>query len=423
MVTLASFSSMLNEYLTYELLYEELKLQNWFVNTVDKDQNWKGGNLVVPFEGAEASTVTFGSLAAEADITEFQYVRGNVAGYKEVWGSMIWNAKDLIEHVPESARAKGYVNKQSFLTNILGQIKRFIESMKVACSITMLSGAHFAKLTADTVSASGVIVVDRIERFKLGMKVQVQDDDTSAITGWVKTININAKSLTLVTTKGGSTPVDFSGATITIAANAKVYLDGAQTSANVFTSLRSQILPAANGGSANLFGVSKLAYPYLQSIAYDGSSMTAVNVLEVIFDAWTNTQTLGKGAATDVVMSFKHLGSVMKALEAGSGGFRHVDTKVSAFGYTEITVFGVEGNLKMVGVREMDDDIMYVMDWSAIKLHSNQFFEKHIDPDGKQYYTKRTTTGYQYISDIRFFGELVLNAPCRCGVIYGISYP
>ncbi len=413
---------MLNEYLYYELLAEELQKQNFLIGRVTKDMNWKGGTLPVPFEGAEASTITYGQLAAEADITEFEYVRGEVSGYKEVWGAMIWNAKDLVEHVPEAARAKGYINKQSFLKNIMGQLKKFINSMKTACSISLLNGGHFAKLTADSTANDGNITVDRVERFKLGMKVIIDDDDSSAVEAWVKTINVNTKVVNLVTAKGGSTVVDFSATTMTTAQNAKVYQSGAETSTNTFTSLRSQLLSAANGGSANLFGQSKLAYPYLQSVNYDGSTMTASNVLEVIFDAWTNTNTLGKGYATDVLCSYKHLGNVMKILEAGSSGFRHIKTEVSAFGYTKITIFGVEGELTLVGIREMDDDLMMVIDWDALCLHSNGFFERQIDPEGKGYYVTRSTTGYKYITDIRFFGELVLNAPCKCGVIYDIDY-
>lgn len=422
MTTLASFSDMLNEYLHYELLFEELKKQNYFINKVEKDTNWRGGTLPVPFEGAEASSVKFGGLTDEDEITEYDYVRGEVSGYKEVWGSMVWNAKDLVEHVPAAAREKGYVNKQSFLRNIHGQLKKFIDNMKIACSVSMLNGAHFAKLTADSTADTGVMTVDRVERFKLGQKVIIDDDDSTAITGWVSAININTKQVTVVTAKGGATVVDFSANTMTTAQNAKVYIDGGETSSNTFTSLRSQLLSAANGGSANLFGQSKLAYPYLQAVNYSGSAMTATTVLEVIFDAWTTINTLGKGYATDAVCSFKHLGNVFKALENGSGAYRHVSTEVTPYGYTKVVIGGVEGNLSLVGVREMDDDIIYFMDWSAVKLHSNGFFEKQVDPEGKAYYVKRTTTGYKYICDVRFFGEVVVSAPCRCGIIYGISY-
>lgn len=423
MATLASFSDMLNEYLHYELLVEELAKQNYFYGRVTKDMNWKGGTLPVPFEGAEASTLVYGGLADEDDITEFDYVRGEVSGYKELWGSMIWNYKDLVEHVPAAAREKGYINKQSFLRDIHGQLKRFITRMKCVVSYNLFNGPHFAKLTADATANDGNITVDRIERFTIGMKIYVDDDNSAAQEMWVKTININTKVVNCVTAKGGSTVFDFSGAQMTTAQNAKVYVEGADTSSNTFTSLRSQLLSAANGGSANLFGQSKLAWPHLQAVNVDGSGMTSTNCLGLIFDGWTAIQTMGKGNATEALCSYKHLGSVMKTLEAGSSGYRHVSTKVSAYGYTEIEIFGVEGQLKLVGIREMDDDVIYYIDWDAVKLHSNGGFEKHVDPEGKAYFVKRTpgaNGGYKYITDIRFFGELVVHTPCHCGVMYGI---
>lgn len=422
MSTLATFSSLLNDYLHYELLAEEMKRQNWLIGKVAKDNNWRGGPLIIPFEGAEASTIVHGYMAAESDITEFEYVRGQVDTYKECWGSMVWNAKDLWENVPTAAREKGYVNKQSFLKNLLGQQKKFVEKMKEAASLQLLAGGAFCTLTADSTANDGVITVDRPERLTRGQKIVVDDDNSTAQTMWVKTININTKSAVCVTAKGGSTVFDFTAASMTVAQNAKVYREGADTASNNFTSLRSQLLSAANGGTSTLFGQTKLTYPHLQAINVDGSAITQTSVLEGIFDGWTTIKTYGKGNATDAVVSFVWLGHIMKALEAGSGAYRHVSTKVTAFGYTEIEIQGVEGMLRVVGVREMDNDLIYFIDWDAMKFHSNGFFEKHVDPDGKQYHTVRTAGangGYKYICDIRLFGELAVHTPAWCGVLYG----
>jgi hypothetical protein len=422
MVTLASFSNMLNEYLYYEMLFEEMQRRNYLLQKVTKDTNWKGGTLPVPFEGNMATSYAFGQLTADTDIHEYQYVRGTVSGYKEVWGSMIWQAKDLVEHVPEAARQKGYINKQSFLKNIHYQLKKFVEGMEDAVSITLLSGSAFAKLTADATANDGVILVNRINRFSIGQKVIVQDALASVLTGYVKSIDVNNSKVVLVTTRGGSTVLNFAGTNMTLANSASCYYDNAQTSGTTFTSLRSQLLSAANGGTSTLFGQSKLAYPHLQSVNVSGATVSSTNILDKIFDAWTTIKNIGKGNATDVLFSYKHLGSVMKLLEAGAGAYRHVSTKVSPFGYTEITLTGVKGDLLLVGIQEMDDDLIYFMDWDAVTLHSNGYFEKHADPEGKSYFVKRNTTGYQYIVDIRFYGELVCHHPSHCGVMYGVNY-
>lgn len=420
MTTLALFDDMLNDHLDYDLLMEEVSERNWLIKNCQKNQKWRNGPLIVPFRGARGSSFSQGSLTAENDVADYVYVRGQVDEYKETWGTLKFNAKDLHQHVPEGARKKGLVNKDSFLRILPDQIEDFVDGMKDMVSTMLLNGGHFATLTSDATANDGTIVVDRVERFELNQKVIVDDDNSSAITGYVRTINVNTSTIVLYDARTSGAVLDFSGTNMSTAQNAKVYIPGAEDSTAAFTSLRSQLLSAANGGSSNLFGQSKLAYPYLQSINVSGASVSATNILDEIFDGWTTILKLGKGHADRVVMSFKHLGSVFKLLEAGSGGFRHVETKANPYGYTEVTVGSVKGNLKLVGVQEMDDDVMYYLDMSAFKLHSNGFFERHIDANGNGFYIRRATTGYVYLVDIRFYGELVLHAPSRCGVMYSI---
>lgn len=415
MSTFRTFNSMLNEYLAYDLLMEEVTRRSYVLDKVTKDNSWKSGPLVVPFEGAMASSYRYGKLTAENDIAEYEFVRGTVTGYKEIWGTMFWHSRDLIEH-------DGKVSEASFLKNLPQQIERFTEGMKDVVSVNLLSGSHFAKATADG-TAGGLLEVDRPERFTLGQKVTVDDDDSAAITGYVKDININTRVIHLVTTRGGVVDVDLSP--YTVAQNAKCYVDGADGAGAAFTSLRDQLLTSANGGSANLFGVSKLAYPYLQSLNISGATWGAATLLDNIFDAWTYAKTIGKCSAREVLCSYKHLGNVMKALEGPGGApnqFKNVETKINVYGFTEITISGVKGSLKLVGVHEMDDDIMYLIDWDCVKLHSNGFFRKQTSPEGLQYYTVRTEDGYKYITDISFFGELVVSKPTGCAIVYGINY-
>ena len=78
--------------------------------------------------------------------------------------------------------------------------------------------------------------------------------------------------------------------------------------------------------------------------------------------------------------------------------------------------------LKFVGIQEMDDDIVIYLDWRALKFYSNGFFRKRKSPDGIEYFEVRATTGFQYIVDVCLFGELVLQRPSYCGIMYGVSY-
>jgi hypothetical protein len=418
MATTRSFNSMLNEYLTYDLLMAELEKRNYILENVEKDDKWRGGNLVVPFQGASASSFAYGSLTDVTDIAENLYVRGGVSGYKEIWGTMKWNARDLEEH----GGGSGIVSEQSFLKNLPGMIEDFIDNMKQVVSVNLLVGQHYMKLTADATANNGTIVVDRVERTWIGQKLIIKDS-VNTFTTYVKSININTNTVIVATDRTYVTVTDFSaGGGVTVANGAKAYVDGAQTAANTFTSLRQQLLSAVNGGDATLFGQTKTLYPYLQSTNILGSDITASNFLDKIFDAWTRHRQLGRSGAADVVMSYKNLGTAMKLLERQSGPYKNVEMKVNIYGWTEITITGVKGTLKFVGVQEMDDDVIYFLDWKGIKLHSNKFFRKQQTPEGLSYFTIRNTTGYVYISDVVFYGELIVNKPSSCGVIYSISY-
>lgn len=413
MATTRTFQDMLNDHLNYDLLKEEIIKRVLVLQKCELDNDWKAGTLPVPFKAASASSISFGSMTASTDIAENKYVRGEITNQPELWGSMIFNHRDFIEH-------DGKVNEKSFLKLLPEVIEDFMDYVKNAASITMLSNSYFASGTA-TGDASGNLTVDRPERFDIGQKVIVDDGDSSPSTCYVNTININTGVVNFVTTRGGATPVDLSG--YSVAQSTRCYYDGAQS--NAFTSLKSSLLSLANGGSTTLYGQTKTAYPYLQAINVSGASVTAANIVEKIFDAYTTVLKLGKGGMNkEAIMSWKHLGSVMKALESGKGAFHIIPNsqKVTAYGWTEITIMGVAGALKVVGVQEMDDDAIFIMDWSACKVHSNGFFRKRVGPDGRSYFEVRAATGYSYIQDVCFLGDLVLNRPSRCGILYGISY-
>lgn len=409
--TTRTFQDMLNDYLPNDLLKEELIKRDYLLSKVDKDDNWKGGPLIVPFKAAGASSIAFGSLSASNDIAEDKFVRGEVSTYKEAWGSMIFNHKDLMEH--------DAISEQNFLKILPDSVEDFMDNMKNVVSTNLMNGAHFAKLTA-TGDNAGNITVDRPDRFQIGQKISVDDDDSTATTGYVLTIDMNTKIVNAATARGGATPADFSG--YSVAQNAKVYNDGAQS--NSFSSLRAALLSSANGGDATLYGQTKTSYPYLQAINVSGADITANNIMEKIFDKLTTIRQFGKGNPTDIVMSYTNLGYCMKVVEQSKGSFNVSpgSQKASQYGFMELEVGSVtKGSIKLVGVQECDDDIIMFIDWRALKFHSNGFFRKRTAPDGKQYFEVRATTGYQYILDLSLFGELVVIRPSYCGIIYSIS--
>ena len=73
--TTRTFQSMLNEYLPNRLLKEELIKRDYILTNIEKDNNWYGGKLIVPFKSSGASSVRMGQLTAQNDIAEDLYVR------------------------------------------------------------------------------------------------------------------------------------------------------------------------------------------------------------------------------------------------------------------------------------------------------------------------------------------------------------
>ena len=411
MATTRTFSNMLNEYLPEKLLLDELKKRNWALSNIEQDDSWLGGNLIVPFLGAVGSTVTFGSLAAANDIAEELSVRGQVSAYKEVWGSMLFNETDLIQH--------GKLSEQNFLKIIPDAIVRHADYLSSMISQNLLTGSAVALATADG-TVGGNITVAQPDRFQIGMKVIVDDNNSSPVTGYISTINMNSGVLLVVTARGGSTGVDLSA--YTVAQSAAIYNDGQQS--NGFDNLPSQLLSAANGGASSILGVTKTAYPFTQSINVSGAAITASNILSSIFDAYVTVRRLGGGKPFKVVMSYKNYGSCLKALETQKGAFNVVPNskKTEVYAYDAIMVGGFAGTLELNAVQEMDDDKIMLLDMSTLKFYTNGGIRRRRAPDGKEFFEVRNTSGFQYIVDHCLFGEFVVNQPKKNGIIFGISY-
>jgi len=419
MSTFRSFQDMLNEYLPNKMLFEELVQRDYILKSVQKRDDWKGGNLIVPFSGAGASSVRFGALTDEADIAESIYVRGQITDYVESWGSLQFHHRDLMDH-------SGRIPESTFLRILPQEVERMLKYFKEVVSIQLGSGPHFATLTANG-TVGGVAEVDKIDRFSIGQKVYFDDDDSAlSAAAYVGAIDVNASTATVYTDRTFGTPLDISA--YTTAQNARTYHDGLSAAGGAYTSLRTALLSAANGGGATIHGVNKLLYPHLQAVNVDGSSITSSNILDKLFDAYTAVRTKAKGTADTFLMSWKHMGSIMKLVEAQKGPY--VVTKspnTSLYGWTELEITSVKGTLKLVGLQEMDDDIIPIVDWKTMTFNTNGGFKKRRAPDGREYFEVRSsaangTGGYKYIVDLCLFGEMSYELVGQNAIVYGISY-
>lgn len=410
MATLRTFQSMLNEYLPNRLLKEELIKRDYILSNTEIDDNWKGGKLIVPFKASGASSVRMGKLTASNDIAQDQYVRGSIDDYVEAWGSMIFEHRDLMEH-------DGKIPESTFLKILPDTIEDFMDYMKQIVSVQLGTGPYFASLTANG-TVGGLATVDRVERFVLRQKVTLKSDLVAAADYYVTAIDLNTNVVTVSATRGGA-PADISA--YLLADNTRVFTDDADTTS--FQSIRDALLSAANGGSATIHGQSKVLYPFLQAINIDGSAWTKANILDNLFNAYTEVRKKGRGMANEILMSYLIGGAVMKAIENNREGQYQVtvaDKKASLYGWDEILLTTVKGTLKIVMIQEWDDDIVVFRDKRSMTFRSNGFFQKRKNPEGHEYFELRVEDGYQYIVDVCLFGEFEVTKPGNNGIAYGI---
>lgn len=425
--TRRNFQDMLNEYLPNKMLKEELIMRDYIIQNVNKDNNWKGGKDIVPFKGAGASSVSFNELTPVEKINQSRYIRGSIDDYREVWGSLVFNQRDLQEH-------DGKIPDSTFLRILPDEVEDFMDYKKEVVSIQLGTGPHFAKLglpqaDPDSTSdfANGIVQVDKIDRFMVDQRFYLYEAGVPLTEGYVapQGINIDDETVKVTASRGSGAPIDLAAAGFTDAV--RFYHPGVADGAGnfgTFVSMRDTFLSAANGGSVTVHGVPKTAWPILQAVNVDGSAITATNILDSLFDAFTEVRRRSKGRATEFLMSLKHYGSVMKQLELQKGAFRVTqDPKESLFGWMEMKIANVTGQVvKIVGIQEWDDDTIALVDWRSITFRTNGYFRKRISPDGREYFEIRNTNGYQYVVDCCLFGEMEYRKPGHSAIIHSISY-
>jgi hypothetical protein len=411
----SSFQSMLNEYLPNRMIMEELVKRDWFLSNLEIDNGWQGSKIIVPFKGAGASTVEFGQLAEVTDISQSVYVRGEIPTYVEAWASLLFNHRDLLD-------AEGKIPEATFLKILPGEVDAMVDYFKQVVSTSLGAGSHFAK-AVEAGTAGGELEVDHVDRFQIGQKVELKDGAEATIVAYVRSIDVNSTSsggtgtVTLYDARTGGSPKNLS----TLAVGSKCYHPGAL--AGSFTSIREVLLSVANGGSADVHGVSKLAYPILQAVNINGASVTASNILDKLFDGYTEVRRKAKGNANTIVMSFKHLGSIMKLIETQKGPFAVTkQPSASLYGWTELEVTSVKGSLKLIGLIELDDDVIMYLDLKSMVFRTRGGFRKRKSPEGKEYFEIRGVDGFKYVVDMCLFGQLEVNAPGHNAIMHSISY-
>lgn len=414
-----AFSAMINDHLPYELLKNEVIQDDHVLKAFEIKEGWlDGANLQVPFKEATASSIVYGELEDENDIGQSELVKGLLSEHKTITGSMKFAHRDLADH-------KGGISKKSFLKILPDELEDHLKLFRGLLANNILNGKKLAIVKGITDAATGVLAIDNPHKLKINMRLDFYEDESgTAVKCYVKEIDLQAREVLLVTTRGGNTPVDFTDTDQTAAVGTSfLCLPNAWTKG--FASLKEQLLPASLGGTAQIAGKTKANYTYLQAYAKSGSNISATSILGPLFDMDTEMRTYTAGSAKEIWMSFKNLGTALKEVEKSKGAFNIVpgSRKTDMFNYDLVEIGSVAGGtLKLVGIRFMDDDFIAFVDKKAAKFHTDSFIKRIKSPDGLEYHTVRTKNGYYHIIDHECHGEFLLDMPSAMGVIHSISY-
>lgn len=407
-----TFSSLLKNYRPINILKDEVKKRDYMFRNINKDRKWKGGRYQIPVNVGVASSVKFGALTAAANISEAQTALGYETDYIEIDHALKFNQRDL-------ASSDNY--EGSFIKAMNDTISPAANFYKEVISHSLLLGSRIDSLTVNGTS-SGVAAVSFPERFEVGQKCQIQNNDPAALDVFVIAVDLNAKTVTVSATAGGSA-LDIQA--YTIAKDSGLYFDGTMSvpggvAQNTMNSFKDGLLSATNGGSASLHNITKASYKQWQAHNEDLSGASAETLLEELFKIWVIASRKGRGMPSEILISFDNYQYIVNSLETNRR-FSASDLQ-AGYGFSSCKITGPSGALKVTALREMDNDIALVVDWNSFKLAGMKFFESvKSNRSGESFFEVRETTGYSYIMDIAFYGNLIFHHPSYNGIGFGIS--
>lgn len=405
----ANFNNMLKRYQPFDLHMELLKKENWFINKIKKKTDWNGSVMEVPLQVGLGQSYKWGGLPTAANIGQQKTLMGTLDAddLGELWGSQVFHYRDLKRHKDL---------KKTYLQALPAQLKQFSEDMSEKISITYFGDGSITAATANG-TAGGLLTVADPWRLSIGMEIVVDDGDSASATGFITAIDRNTKVITVKDARESGSAVDLSD--FTVAQLAKVYLPGY---GNEPDTLRSILLSSANGGDANYFGFAKATYPALQAINIDGSGFTAATLLDDLFAAYYQVLAEGKGSADKImVLPLNFLATIGSQLDNNK---RYTsETKKTGVGFREIELCGPDGVMKMIFIRDCAKSEVFILDFNAMYLCGNTFFDRHKDPNGNEFHTVRTDgDAYKYLVDTCFEAALAV-MPSHQGVIHAIPNP
>lgn len=479
------FGTSLNELTKLPNLLNRYCRDTWIWKGMIIDRKWRNGDkgntgvtgaldgtgkYMVHFEAGQRSSIQAnGELVPKGKMAQPTYVRGSIDYYKRFATAISMNQEDIWQQMNPTQRDTYITYKAS--TEMERNKKNFMHQL----TYNMLNGRRWMKATA-TGTSGGKIKVDMPANTTIGERLDLVTEvaggtstkgDIHLITKdcWVRNIDINERELTLYNARTGGSAVNTTlHATVTGNDNntdRETYLAlpgvvegnvGSKPTDNGFTSLRDQVFTVAKGGGKDsLFGQDKKLYPYLQTILHDGTGVNSMQkfieaVTRAYFDLVMHGQPIGvaPGNSTNnvesgnmsimgrntgrvqAVMSLEWFYVLQRYFMENRGSYFKQTTgkTVNYFDSSRFTFTAVEGTvLDAVGVKAMPNDIVYIIGTGALRFATLNLIQTYKSPmDGVEWFIDREdSTGRNYILDLSFYGDLILQRPAGVAGIYGLD--
>lgn len=402
MAATATYGALLKRYTPESLFENEFTKLSYIWQNCEKDKSWRGGTYEIPILEAGFSSVQYGSLASSSDIAEMDVALGTTT-MKELWGSILVREADLYRHGDM---------EQSYLKIMPEKIEEFVKYMQSLVATGFLQGPRIAKATADG-EADGEITVDKPHFFRKGMKVEIDDANSNAVTGYVRSINLSTNKLLIYDARSGGSVVDLSG--YTTVQTAVVRIVG--TASEAFTSLPEFLLSAANGGSDSLYGKTKTDYTALQALSASGSGWTANTVLDDILTAYYAFADMRGEMYKEIWVGSGIYKNIAKLLETNKRA--SIVDKKAGYGFNSIDLIGAEGQAKIVCLRDMPNDKVYFGSADKVKFAGAEPFKRKMY-NGEEFFMVRGTTGPEYISDMALRGDFIIK-PSQWACVHSVA--
>lgn len=399
------FNELLKKYQPWQAMEDYVKRSDFFLKNVQVKKDFIEDIMAIPFITAGHTNVRAGKLTPTNEVTRGDGAVGELKDEElmELWGTIKVTSKDIRKH--KSA-------EKSFKAMFPQKISGLMETMKEQVSVQFLQDGSICSIVSGGTPASGVVKVNRPERLSVRQRLDFKGD-TTTIAGFIRQIDMEQDLITVYDAEEGGSVVDLSG----IGANAGVYVyDHAN---NDYDTLKSMLLPASQGGSANLHGIPKLSSPILQAHYEDCSGFSASTILDDVYKVFRKVKQKGKvKKASIVVPYFVFNDLVLKA----QNNKRYSASDVEAgYGFDKVTVHGAGGAMEIFGVFDLTDT-GYIMDWDHLYLCTQEMFTTNRDLGDEPWHAERTEDGMVYLLDICFRGGLAIRKASGFGILDKLNY-